>query len=98
MAARSGFTTVAIIVLLLVALAVFAPILAQKQGITWLPSLTATPKDTHNFARRVWVNRRSGFYYCRKSKFYARIHPGFFMRQGIALERGYRPGEGEMCP
>ena len=98
MASRSGVVPVALIVLLLLALAVFAPILAQWQGITWLPTMTAKPKGTHNLTRRVWVNRRSGFYYCQKTRFYGRIHPGFYMRQGAALQRGYRPSDGELCP
>ena len=98
MASRSGIVPVSIVVLLLVSLAVFAPILARWQGITWLPMLSATQESPQGMAHRVWVNRRSGFYYCHHSKFYGRIHPGFYLRQGSALQRGYRPAEGDLCP
>jgi hypothetical protein len=98
MASRAAVVPVILVVLLLAALAVFAPIIARQHGVTWLPTLTATQKNTHNLATAVWVNRRSGFYYCHASKFYGRIHPGFLMRQGSALGRGYRPAEGELCP
>lgn len=99
MASRSAIAPVVIVVLLLVALAVFAPFLAKKPALSWLPSLSANPKNNDNsMTVRVWVNRRSGFYYCRASKAYGRIHPGFIIRQGHALERGYRPAEGTLCP
>lgn len=98
MASRSAVIPVFLVVLLLAALAVLAPIIARQQGVTWLPSLSATQKSTHNLATPVWVNRRSGFYYCRASTSYGRMHPGFVMRQGSALERGYRPAEGKLCP
>jgi len=98
MASRSATVPVVVVVLLLVALAVFAPILAKRPGLTWLPTLSANPKNTHNMAVRVWVNRRSGFYYCRASKFYGKMHPGVLLRQGSALGRGYRPAEGSLCP
>ena len=98
MASRSAVVPVAVVVALLVALAVLAPVLAKRPGLTWLPTLSASPKDTHNMAVRVWVNRRSGFYYCHPSKFYGKLHPGFFMRQGSAIQRGYRPAEQNLCP
>ncbi|MCL5005429.1 MAG: hypothetical protein M1404_02750 [Acidobacteria bacterium] len=98
MASRSGVVSVVAVVLLLVALAVLAPVLAQRRGISWLPKLSADQQETHNFARRVWVNRRSGFYYCQKSRSYGKIYPGFYVRQDAALQRGYRPAEGKMCP
>ncbi len=98
MASRSGVVPVSIVVLLLLALAVFAPIVAHWQGITWLPNLSASQESPHSMSRRVWVNRRSGFYYCRQSRFYGRIRPGFFMRQGRALGKGYRPAEADICP
>ena len=98
MASRSAVVPVVIIVLLLVALAVFAPIIARQQGVTWLPTLTATQKHAPSLVTPVWVNRRSGYYYCRASEFYGRMHPGFLMPQGFALDRGYRPAEGGLCP
>ena len=98
MASRSGVVPVGIVVLMLVALAVIAPILARWQGITWLPTVSATQESPRDMAHRVWVNRRSGFYYCHQSKFYGKMHPGFYLRQGSALERGYRPAEGDLCP
>lgn len=98
MASRPGVVPVSLVVLLLVALAVFAPILARWQGLTWLPMLSANQEAPHGLEHRVWVNRRSGLYFCKESKFYGRIRPGFYLRQGAALQKGYRPAEGDVCP
>lgn len=98
MASRSAVVPVVIVVLVLVALAVFAPLLARRPNLAWLPALRANPKKSHAMATRVWVNPRSGFYYCRASKFYGKMQPGLFMQQGPAIEKGYRPAEGAFCP
>jgi hypothetical protein len=45
----------------------------------------------------VWVNRRSGFYYCPDSKLYGKLKPGFFTSQGKALQAGYRPPFNQTC-
>jgi hypothetical protein len=46
---------------------------------------------------RVWVNSRSGFYYCPDSKLYGKLKPGFFTSQGKAQQAGYRPPFNDMC-
>ena len=46
---------------------------------------------------RVWANRRSGFYYCPKTKFYGKMSPGAYMVQWDALQRGYRPADAQAC-
>src|SRR5689334_8204878 len=42
----------------------------------------------------VWVNTRSGFYYCPSTKFYRKLRPGKFMAQREALQSGYQPSGG----
>lgn len=93
------------ITILLAVLAIVAPLLAkyrpnpgvliakiQALSIQKPAAATTDPK------KAVWVNRRSGLYYCRHSNFYGRIWPGFAMRQGSAIQRGFRPAEGKECP
>lgn len=55
------------------------------------------PPPTTDMKHEVWVNRRSGFYYCRDSKFYGKMSPGASMRQESALLEGFRPAEGQEC-
>ncbi|HUX10984.1 MAG TPA: hypothetical protein VMW51_10100 [Terriglobia bacterium] len=82
-----------------------APVLAQyhdqpEAWVTKIEAMSSSPPAGPNreLQHSVWVNRRSGLYYCRQSKFYGKIHPGVSMRQGAALQRGYRPAQGNMCP
>ncbi len=46
---------------------------------------------------RVWVNRKTGLYYCHDSKLYGKVRPGEYMTQQTALARGYQPSGGEVC-
>jgi hypothetical protein len=78
---------------LTVAVAVFVPALRE-----WVPRLSAlipigrkaAPPDP---TVKVWINSRSGFYYCRESALFEKSTPGAYMLQGLALENGYRPAE-----
>jgi len=45
----------------------------------------------------VWVNTRSGIYYCPDSSLYGKTLPGESMKQGDALQHGYRPAEDRPC-
>lgn len=93
------------IVVLLGIVAIIAPMLAKYHGHpkVWISEIQtmAARKPTApsvDLKHAVWVNRRSGLYYCRQSKFYGRIWPGESMRQGSALQRGFRPAQGHACP
>lgn len=97
---------VAPIVAVTVALAVLvalAPLLAKVHTnpvtlITEVMHANEPKKPNIDLKHSVWVNMRSGLYYCRQSKFYGRMHPGLYMRQGHALQEGYRPAAGNACP
>lgn len=45
----------------------------------------------------VWVNSRSGFYYCPGAEFYGRIKPGAYMTESDAIQSGYQPPLGQAC-
>jgi len=46
---------------------------------------------------KVWVNRRSGFYYCHDSPAYGKLKPGDELVQREALAEGYSPAEQKRC-
>src|SRR5438874_1073910 len=46
---------------------------------------------------KVWVNPRSGFYYCPGTERYGRIRPGRYMTEANAIQSGYQPSLGEAC-
>jgi len=102
---RSRFGPTIFIVVLLVVLAVLAPFLAKYRNapaalVAKLQAMSAPapPAPTTNMKHRVWVNRRSGLYYCRDSRFYGKMHPGISLRQESALLKGFRPATGQKCP
>ena len=47
---------------------------------------------------RVWVNSRSGFYYCPGTQFYGRLQPGKYMTETDARQFGYQPSTAATCP
>jgi len=103
MPSRNRVAPVLTVIIVLGVLAFIAPVLAKlhTNPVTWVTEVinaNQTHKPSVDLKHGVWVNRRSGLYYCRQSKFYGRIRPGFYLRQGDALQRGFRPAEGQMCP
>lgn len=94
-----------IIITFLVLLVVIAPLLAKYRGV---PEALVAELQKMNEERSqapqldmkhsVWVNERSGLYYCRASRFYGRMSPGRYMRQESALLKGFRPAGGDACP
>src|SRR5215471_6151895 len=54
-----------------------------------MPAPPEAPNDTRGDLK-VWVNKRSGFYYCPSSAAYGSLGPGEFMAQAKALETGFR--------
>jgi hypothetical protein len=57
---------------------------------------TRVPKDTRTDLK-VWVSKRSGFYYCANSQQYGILTPGEFMAQAEAVQRGFRPAANLGC-
>ena|SRR5579872_2260747 len=98
---RPGAVPSVIAILLLAALAFFAPTIIKVHPASMVPHLamgSTNPKDPPtNLSHQVWVNPRSGIFYCRESKFYGKIKPGFSMVQGLAFQKGYRPVDGTPC-
>lgn len=81
---------------------VFILLLIVLLALFWdrlpLPSRTSVTAQTAPHSTiRVWVNKKSGFYYCPDSKLYGKLKPGFFMPQGKALAAGYRPPFNVTC-
>jgi len=94
-----------VVVVLLAVLAAMAPFLVKYRNapaalVAKLQEMSAPapPPPTTDMKHRVWVNRRSGLYYCRDSRFYGKMHPGISMRQESALLKGFRPADGQKCP
>jgi hypothetical protein len=92
--------TLLVIVILLLALAMLTFLPVPKHWRSPEPQHAATqsgrtPKDEDV---KVWMNTRSGLYYCRGSKMYGKLDPGSYERQGEALRRGYRPYSRQACP
>ena len=82
--------------ILVLALVVYFPVLRNWQPVARLLSFkpkTEAPPDSV----KVWVNTRSGLYYCAASPAFGKIVPGETMTQGKALEKGYRPFQKEPC-
>ncbi|HKT12199.1 MAG TPA: hypothetical protein VJW77_10290 [Terriglobia bacterium] len=101
---RSRLGTAIVIVVFLAVLAAAAPFLVKYRDapavvVEKLQAMSAPPPPppTTDMKHEVWVNRRSGFYYCRDSKFYGKMSPGISMRQESALLEGFRPAEGQKC-
>jgi hypothetical protein len=93
---RRGPSLLVIFLILVVALAVFFTLLKGWPYLTGLAALRferANPKA----AATVWVNQRSGLYYCPGSALFGKSRPGQYMVQGEALQKGYRPILGQPC-
>ena len=92
---RALFFIISLLVLL--ALIAFLPTLKRRRSRR-LPHVPARAGRTVKQEDvRVWINTRSGFYYCGHTSAYGRLSPGKFMRQGEALQLGYRPYFRQAC-
>jgi hypothetical protein len=92
---RSGASLIPLLLLLVGAMAVFAPALRNWSVLSLFEGndkVTAAKPEI-----RVWVQKRSGIYYCHDSELYGKSNPGFFLNQGEALQQGYRPSNGVPC-
>jgi hypothetical protein len=82
--------------LLLVALAVFAPgIFKMASAAHWFD--LGEPPNKPNDAAVVWVAKQTGFYYCTGSSLYGKVSPGLTMTQQQALAQGYRSATTRYC-
>jgi hypothetical protein len=84
--------------LLVFAFVVFMPALKQLPLDEFLPNIHITRKPaTAKTEERVWVNKRSGFYYCPNAHGYGTLVPGEFMTRGEAVQKGFRPAPNVPC-
>ena len=88
------FTT--IFAILIAALAVFWPVVRKLPPIEGFLTVPARRPITVPKSK-VWINRRSGLYYCRKSAAYGKLAPGAYMDQAEANEAGYSPAANAGC-
>jgi len=92
---RARIPILEIILLLMLALAVFSPVIArlfQSAAVEW------TPRPRHTEANvKVWVNLHSGVYFCRDSRLYGKQKPGKLMEQPDAVQQGYSPAGQKPC-
>jgi hypothetical protein len=87
----AGFLVAALLILVL--------ILAFNPGVVRRLLLPAPAEAATNTSGKleVWVNKRSGFYYCPGSRVYGTLRPGQFMTQDNALQTGFRPAPHVPC-
>ena len=84
-------------ILFLLSFTTFFSLPNYRQPVVRLLAAVRRTQVVRNQDVRVWIVRRSGFYYCRDSKAYGRLTPGTYMRQDEALQRGYRPFLQNVC-
>jgi hypothetical protein len=91
--AFAGITSI----LLLLSFATFFPSLDHRQPAARLWAAVRRTRVINKQDVRVWIVKRSGFYYCSDSTVYGKLRPGAYMRQGEALQRGYQPFFQRVC-
>ena len=83
--------------LLIIALVVFFPVIRPWAPIARLlapgRALVGNIPDA-----QVWVDTRTGLYYCRGTSEFGKLRPGSMLKQADALQRGDRPAMHNMCP
>jgi hypothetical protein len=87
-----------------VRIAMLAGLLTVGVGVAQKPGLLrrllfaeAAATSNKSPTLKVWVNRRSGFYYCPHSTLYGRLEPGVYMVQAEAVQSGFRPAPQLPC-
>jgi hypothetical protein len=83
--------------LLIIALVVFFPVIRHWAPIARLFIPGRAPVANIPDVR-VWVNTRTGLYYCHGTSEYGKLQPGTLRKQADALQRGDRPAMHSMCP
>jgi hypothetical protein len=87
-----------ILALIIFGFIVFLPALVQLPFSQLLPARNAQrsgPNKDPN--KRVWVSKRSGYYYCPGSQAYGTVTPGDYMTRMQANQEGYRPAPNIPC-
>ena len=84
-------------ILLLLSFTTFFSLPNYRQPVARLLAAVRRTRVVNQQDVRVWVVRRSGFYYCRDSKAFGTLGLGTYMRQSQALQRGYRPFLRNVC-
>ena len=96
MNSRAKSSLLPVFLILAVALVVFSPVLKN-----WEPFAKLIPSESKVSASdnpvKVWVNERSGFYYCPGSALFRKVQPGRSLPLSEALQKGYQPAEGQTC-
>jgi hypothetical protein len=85
--------------LLLFGFIIFLPAIKQLPFDEWFPSIHLGSNGAKKSKpdEKVWVSKRSGFYYCETSREYGRIEPGEYMIRSQANQRGFRPAPNVGC-
>ena len=93
---RSTTPFLPVVAIMIVGLIAFYPALRKLPLVQEL--LRETPKaELAKPTIKVWVNKRSGLYYCPQSTFYGKTQPGFYATQQAAMQSGDRPASQEAC-
>ena len=75
---------------------IFLPALKQLPFDEFLPKIQSEPQKKV-ISKRVWVSRRSGYYYCPSSPAYGALQPGEYMNRTDANQKGFRPAPNVPC-
>jgi hypothetical protein len=75
----------------------FLPALKQLPFDELIPNLRRSQPEKKTAVSRVWVSRRSGYYYCPGSEAYGTLTPGEYMSRIEANQRGFRPAPNVPC-
>jgi hypothetical protein len=85
--------------LLLFGFIIFLPALKQLPFDEWLPSkqVRGDGSKKNKPDEKVWVSKRSGYYYCQTSRQYGTLEPGEYMNRSQANQAGFRPAPNVSC-
>jgi hypothetical protein len=96
MTPRHGPSFLPVVALLVVTLIAFYPALRQLPPVQELFHVTPRARVARPIVK-VWVNKRSGLYYCPQAESYGKVKPGFYATEREAVQSGYQPAAREAC-
>jgi hypothetical protein len=76
---------------------IFLPALKQLPFDELIPKIRRSEPEKKVISNRVWVSRRSGYYYCPSSPSYGTLNPGEYMSRTDANQKGFRPAPNAPC-
>jgi hypothetical protein len=91
---KRRFRPAAVLITLIAAVSYIA---SDSSLITRFYGGVGKSRTAHARDIQVWVNKRSGLYYCPSTKLYGKLQPGKEMPEGSALQSGFRPALGQIC-